>query len=641
MNFADRTRGPAAHGPQHGAPRSPRRARLRLGVTAVASGILAAGALAVMTSGGASAHSNTSLTSHTSHTSHTMHSNGPTSGPMNGPTSAPMNGPTSGPMNGPASGTGGHTSYSFTTLDDRNDPTFNQLLGINEQGLIAGYFGSGGAGHPNQGYQLQPPYGQANYAAENYPGSVQTQVTGLNNQGVTVGFFSGQNNQNLMNDNFGFYDDGQFHEVNFPTHNNATPPVNQLLGISDHGVAVGFYTNAQGNNRGYTYDTRTGKFTRVLVPGAPHGVAGPSLTAAAINNSGDIAGFYTTAAGRTDGFVTDGHHFTGLAFPGAAATTALGINDGTEVVGSYTVGTGSAAVMHGFTWTPSRGFSTVDDPSGIGATTINGINRRGDLVGFYTDTAGNTDGFLATRAGRMVRHLALKPMPAGTASFGRDGSGQLTVQLATFGMTPGSSHTVELLGPAGSAPLTQFAALTASPAGQGNMTLGSSYLASIPAGSRLVILNGSQGGSVANEPIAETSQLTGNVSGQVFTLNAVEVSPAGTSYGTPGGQGTITYDPGAHTLTVTVQASGLTPGNHAAHIHLGSCASQGGVQYMMMDLVANSQGKIVDETRVISGVTAPIPASGWYLNIHQGDSATILQNGQPTIDFRPLLCSGI
>jgi hypothetical protein len=62
---------------------------------------------------------------------------------------------------------------------------------------------------------------------------------------------------------------------------------------------------------------------------------------------------------------------------------------------------------------------------------------------------------------------------------------------------------------------------------------------------------------------------------------------------------------------------------------------------MMMDLVANSQGNIVDETRVISGVTAPIPASGWYLNIHQGDSNTILQNGQPTIDFRPLLCADI
>ena len=41
------------------------------------------------------------------------------------------------------------------------------------------------------------------------------------------------------------------------------------------------------------------------------------------------------------------------------------------------------------------GFRTVDDPHGQGTTTINGVNDLGDLVGFYTDAAGNTDGMLA------------------------------------------------------------------------------------------------------------------------------------------------------------------------------------------------------------------------------------------------------
>ncbi len=45
-------------------------------------------------------------------------------------------------------------SYSFTTLNNSNDLTFNQLLGINDHGEIAGYFGSGVAGHPNKGYYL-------------------------------------------------------------------------------------------------------------------------------------------------------------------------------------------------------------------------------------------------------------------------------------------------------------------------------------------------------------------------------------------------------------------------------------------------------------------------------------------------------
>jgi len=35
------------------------------------------------------------------------------------------------------------------------------------------------------------------------------------------------------------------------------------------------------------------------------------------------------------------------------------------------------------------------------------------------------------------------------------------------------------------------------------------------------------------------------------------------------------------------------------------------------------------------------PASGWYLNPHQGNSNTILRNGQPAIFFRPLLCADI
>jgi len=39
---------------------------------------------------------------------------------------------------------------------------------------------------------------------------------------------------------------------------------------------------------------------------------------------------------------------------------------------------------------------SIDDPNGVGSTLVNGINAAGDLVGFYTDAAGNTDGMLAT-----------------------------------------------------------------------------------------------------------------------------------------------------------------------------------------------------------------------------------------------------
>jgi hypothetical protein len=295
---------------------------------------------------------------------------------------------------GPASASASPAvSYHFTTLNNTADPTFNQLLGINNDDVIAGYFGSGAQGHPNKGYELWTP---STYRNENFPQSVQTQVTGLNDNGVTVGFFSTMNTASMTNNNFGFYyRNGSFHEVNFPTGDNASPQTDQLLGVNDHDIAVGFYVNGQGSSRGYEYNIATHQFTRVLVPGAPGGTAGPSLTAAAINNPGDVAGFYNKTSSKVDAFLRlhDGQFIT-LAVHGASMTQAFGVNNKDEVVGAYTVGSGNNAQTHGFTWRPGYGFTTVDDPHGIGTTLINGVNDHGDLVGFYTDAAGNTDGVL-------------------------------------------------------------------------------------------------------------------------------------------------------------------------------------------------------------------------------------------------------
>jgi len=290
----------------------------------------------------------------------------------------------------------GSSAYQFRTLNNAHDLTFNQLLGINNSGHIAGYFGSGAAGHPNKGYLLRPPYGsQSRYQNVNFPGSVQTQLTGLNDLGVQVGFWSRQNHANMVNNNFGFYlKNGHFHNVNFPTSDPASPPVDQLLGVNNHDVAVGFYTDGQGNNHGYEYNIITHQFRRVLKPGAKG--AGPSLTAAAINDRGDVAGFYVASGGVTDGFLkTSGGVFIKLAVRGASMTQAFGVNNRDEVVGAYTVGSGSSAKTFGFTWRSGHGFTTVNDPHGVGSTIINGVNNEGDLVGFYTDAAGNTDGMLA------------------------------------------------------------------------------------------------------------------------------------------------------------------------------------------------------------------------------------------------------
>jgi Cu/Zn superoxide dismutase len=240
--------------------------------------------------------------------------------------------------------------------------------------------------------------------------------------------------------------------------------------------------------------------------------------------------------------------------------------------------------------------------------------------------------------GARVR-LTLRAMPVGRVAFRRDRHHHLMVRADLFGLTPGSSHAVDLWVP-GRSRLVRFGPLTANSGGQAYSTLSSNFTGQWRPGSRLRIRMGVGGGRVAREPIAMTRRLL-RPGRRSHRLISVEVTRKGVSYGTPQGGATVVYSGSRHTLTVTVHARGVAPGRHAAHIHVGSCMSQGPVLYMLRDLIANRRGVIVHAVRVFTGVTTPIPARGWYLNIHQGNSGDILSNGQPTIFFRPLLCANI
>ncbi|HEX3488000.1 MAG TPA: CHRD domain-containing protein [Streptosporangiaceae bacterium] len=577
---------------------SSRRAGLRVSAAAVASGALAAGALALAAPAGAS----------------------------------PV-GPAHAAVPAHATITASPVPYSFTTLNNQADPTFNQLLGINSQGVISGYFGAGTPGHPNKGYLLQPPYGQANYTNENFPGSAQTQVTGLNNKGDTSGFWV-----TAKGTNRGFVEwNGVFASYTDPKTPKVTGAVNQLLGINNAGTAVGFYVDAKGHSHAYEVSQATSKFTAINVPGAT------STTAAGINNAGDVTGFYSVGSGSsavTSSFLyTHTHHLITFQFPGGSDTQAFGINGSDQIVGSYLDGGG---VMHGFLLSKPTGpksvWQRIDDPGGVGSTVVNGLNANGDLVGFYTDAAGNTDGFLAVPNVKTTKNVTLTAMPSGTVRLGRDSGGNITATFNAFGFTPGSQHAVVLQVP-GTETLIPLGTFTANGVGQVNdVTVDSTYSGAFPTNGSLGVYNGTGTGAVQMEFIAKAGPLTGT--GKTFKLISVSEDSKGHSYGVPQGKATIVYSPSAHTLTVTVQATGLQPGLHAAHIHSGSCQSQGPVVYMIPDFRAALNGK-VNQTRVVTGVTGPIPPGGWYLNLHMGNSNQILSGGQPTIYFRPMLCSNI
>jgi uncharacterized membrane protein len=97
----------------------------------------------------------------------------------------------------------------------------------------------------------------------------------------------------------------------------------------------------------------------------------------------------------THGFLLSFGTLTTLDFPaaGTTSTMALGLNDKGQVVGVYMIGT----TMHGFVYNSTNGhFHSIDDPKGLGTTTINGINNLAQIVGFYVDSNGHTDGFIGT-----------------------------------------------------------------------------------------------------------------------------------------------------------------------------------------------------------------------------------------------------
>ena len=89
-----------------------------------------------------------------------------------------------------------------------------------------------------------------------------------------------------------------------------------------------------------------------------------------------------------------------------------------------------------------------------------------------------------------------------------------------------------------------------------------------------------------------------------------------------------------NTLTVVVTLDGLLPGSaHAAHIHAGSCQSQGGIAHMLNNVVADAHGH-AQVTTVIQNVQR-IPGHGWYVNVHYGTDIST-QTG-----FDPIACGNV
>ena len=158
----------------------------------------------------------------------------------------------------------------------------------------------------------------------------------------------------------------------------------QVEGLNDHGDTVGVFRDS--TRVVHAYRSGNDTFQIIAFPNAT------STQAFGINNPGDIVGSYFDAHRIRHGFLLQDGVFTTIDFPGATLTTATAIYDHGDIAGFYTA---PNRTIHGFVL-DQNGFRTVDEPSHgtFGPTEVIGINNRDDLSGLFFDTQFIEHGFL-------------------------------------------------------------------------------------------------------------------------------------------------------------------------------------------------------------------------------------------------------
>jgi hypothetical protein len=278
-------------------------------------------------------------------------------------------------------------------------------------------------------YLAGPPAAQAGdytFVTIDVPGAFGTDVYGVNNNGLVSGLSFNSSFQStgfLYNQGTlsqytaplpggGSAIDTEFYQVNnagqvavsyygadniyhAATYNSVTatwtylPDIagtaeNLAGGINNHGLVVGdTFANSGGS-----------QYTSFSAPGADPSLTPGGTATYSVNDAGQIVGYSIDSTGIYHGFVKTGSSFTTLDYPGAAqygGTSANGINNEGVVTGYYY--SDSSSDLSGFIWNNGT-FTTLNFPGAV-STGITSINDQGDLGGFYVDSNGNFNGFVA------------------------------------------------------------------------------------------------------------------------------------------------------------------------------------------------------------------------------------------------------
>ena len=280
-------------------------------------------------------------------------------------------------------------AQTYKQVDVPNtNAVFTELIGgPNLEGTSVGAWGDA-AGNLH-GFSLTA---KGEFTPVDPPGSTFTSPNFINLQGVIVGGYLDSATPIRVSHGF-ILDRGKYKTVDVPGAAGTA-----LSGINDLGVITGNTCTdpACGNtgnattNHGFVRFPN-GDFKFFDPPGAT------SSAPSTISLLDAIVGSYTDTVGELNhGYLLWLGKYTTIDFPGATTGTfAGGGNFQNDVVGIYNFVNCTTDCNHGFLL-HNGVYTSFDYPGGSVFTDATGINALGVIVGVFTDSAGNSHGFIRT-----------------------------------------------------------------------------------------------------------------------------------------------------------------------------------------------------------------------------------------------------
>lgn len=268
--------------------------------------------------------------------------------------------------------------------------TDTYVTGMNDIGDFVGYYTSGGI---TKGFYVIG----TDTADMVYPAAVSTWAYGISNQRKIVGKYNGSGS-NADNEGF-MFDYGTFNYTDLTYLVTGGGQFKEVRGINDSQCWVG---NLRANSSTYlTYSCPN------------YGTSRKNLLATygtALNEVNDLAGYYIDGAAYTS-FIRVGAVYTDVSYPGQIKTRVYGMNNSNMVVGDFANQRGF--IYDGFL-TGGTAYEEIEIPDALSVTPQD-INNNDEVCGYFTDATGNVHGFFVR-----AYDIGFRPNPDGW-NFANDG----------------------------------------------------------------------------------------------------------------------------------------------------------------------------------------------------------------------------